>query len=99
MQHHIPLTAEERAAAAALRKVASEIAAEHEDTDETIDARAGALPRHGSAAEVPDTQEALFAEDGIYRIDEVEGTGKRVTSPGELVIETDGLQVVGEDEL
>jgi len=99
MQHHIPLTAEERAAAAALKKVASEIAAEHEDTDETLDARAGALPRHGSAAEVPDTQEALFAEDGIYRIDEVEGAGKRVVSPRDLGVETDGLEIVDENDI
>lgn len=99
MQHNIPLTAEERAAAAALKKVATEIAAQHEDTDETVDTRAGALPRHGAAAEVPDTQEALFAEDGIYRIDEIEGAGKRVVTPRDLGVETDGLEIVDENDL
>lgn len=99
MQHNIPLTAAERAAAAALEKAASEIAAEHEDTDETLDVRGGALPRHGTPAEVPDTQEALFAEDGVYRIDEVEGAGKRSATPEELGLEAEALQVIGEDEL
>lgn len=101
MQHHIPLTAEERAAANALKKAASEIAAaaSHPDTDETIDTRGGALPRHGPPSEVPDTQEALFVEDGIYRVDEVEGAGKRNALPGEVQVEADGLEIIGEEDI
>jgi hypothetical protein len=110
MHHPIVTTPEQaRAAAEALKKVARELsgtAAEQgrasrsgEDTDETIDVRAGALPRHGVPSDVPDTQEALYAEDGAYRVDEVEGEGRRAAEPGELQVETDELHIIDEEDL
>ncbi len=70
-----------------------------EDTDETIDVNAGALPREGVPNDVPDTQEALFSDDGAYRVDEDEGAGKRPASVAEVRAETDGLRIVGPDEI
>jgi hypothetical protein len=110
MHHPLVTTPEhERAAAQALKKVARELSGTEpdeahsarygEDTDETIDVRAGALPRHGVPMDVPDTQEAMYAEDGAYRVDESEGEGKRTAEAEELQMESDELHIIGEEDL
>lgn len=56
----------------------------------------GALP-HGVPSqplETPDTQEALFAEDGAWDVSEADGSGLRHASEEEMQIEADGLTVI-----
>lgn len=69
------------------------------DAEETTDAPAEDHVRRGAPNDVPDTQEALFAPDGAYRVDENEGEGKRPATAAEVRAETDGLRIVGEDEV
>ncbi len=62
----------------------------------------GALP-HGVPSqplETPDTQEALFVEDGAWDVAEADGSGPRHASVEEMAIEADGLTVIDgpEDE-
>jgi hypothetical protein len=60
----------------------------------------GALP-HGVPSqplETPDTQEALFAEDGVWEVSEADGSGPRHASEQEMQIEADGLTVIDAPE-
>lgn len=97
MTKHADTTPEERARRQ-LDAAAREI--EHEaDTDETTDVRAGALPREGVPNDVPDTQESLAAEDGAYRIDEVDETKERGPDAEVDKVEQEGLRTITADEL
>jgi len=93
------LSALEAKARRDLDEASREIDAEAVDTDETVDARAGALPHHSAPMDPPDTQESLFAEDGAYRVDENEGEGNRNADPGDVDAEADGLNILSEEEL
>ena len=97
MTKHADLTPEERARRqldAAARDIEQEA-----DTDATTDVRAGALPREGVPNDVPDTQESLDAEDGAYRIDEVDETKTRGADPKVDKVERQGLRTITADEL
>jgi len=85
--------------AEAEREIDAEVDENPADSDDSIDTRAGALPREGVPSDVPDTQEALYSEDGAYRVDENEGEGDRNANPTTIEIETDGLEVLSEEQL
>ncbi|MFO0751362.1 MAG: hypothetical protein U1F43_37690 [Myxococcota bacterium] len=53
-------------------------------------------PARPKIPEVPDTQEALYAPDGVWEVAEDEGEGSRFATPIEMEIEADGLSVVDE---
>lgn len=85
--------------AEAEREIDAEVDENPADTDDSIDTRAGALPREGVPSDVPDTQESLYSEDGAYRVDENEGEGDRNADPAEVDAEADGLEILSEEEL
>ena len=85
-----------------LDRAEREIDREPDDTDATIDVPAGALPHRGVPIDVPDTQEALYSEDGAYRVDEVDepDPGKRsIPGLGDEEVEQEGMHIIDADEL
>lgn len=68
----------------------------HHVGEDNVSVGGGALP-HGVPSqplETPDTQEALFVEDGGWDVAEADGSGARHASEAEMQIEADGLTVI-----
>ena len=92
MSKRIPTRPHERATVHAAEGQGGHV---HHGADD-VSVGGGALP-HGVPSqplETPDTQEALFVEDGAWDVSEADGDGRRHASVEEMQIEADGLTVI-----